>query len=98
VFIFIAAAAPNKTSLGARNGFSQVAVSVVRAVRPALVNSIYSLSIDERWVGVLLRDHRAESGCGLGGVVVAKTPLEGYELEWTSRFPIVYFPSHLPIT
>ena len=47
MFIFIAAAAPNKASLGATNGLSQVAVSVVRAVGPALVNSIYSLSIDE---------------------------------------------------
>ena len=46
MFIFIAAA-PNKASLGATNGFSQVAVSVVRAVGPALVNSIYSLSIDK---------------------------------------------------
>ena len=37
---------------------------------------------DTRWVGVLY-DRGAESGCDLGGVVVAKTPLEGYELKWT---------------
>jgi hypothetical protein len=47
VFIFVAAAAPNKASLGATNGLAQVSVSVVRAVGPALVNSIYSLSIDK---------------------------------------------------
>ena len=47
VFIYIAAAAPNKASLGATNGLAQVSVSIVRAVGPALVNSIYSLSIDE---------------------------------------------------
>ena len=47
MFIFIAAAAPNKTSLGATNGLAQLSASVVRAVGPAMVNSIYALSIDE---------------------------------------------------
>lgn len=47
VFIFIAAAAPNKASLGATNGLAQVSVSAVRAVGPALASSMYSLSIDE---------------------------------------------------
>ena len=47
VFIFIAAAAPNKASLGATNGISQFSVSIVRAVGPALVSSLYSLSIDK---------------------------------------------------
>ena len=45
--IFITAASPNRASLGATNGLAQVSVSIVRAVGPALVNSIYSLSIDE---------------------------------------------------
>jgi hypothetical protein len=47
VFIFIAAAAPNRASLGATNGIAQLSVSVVRAVGPALVSSAYSLSIDK---------------------------------------------------
>ena len=47
MFIFIAAAAPNKASLGATNGLAQASVSIVRAVGPALANSLYSLSIDE---------------------------------------------------
>ena len=47
VFIFIAAAAPNKASLGTTNGFAQLPVSIVRAVGPALASSMYSLSIDE---------------------------------------------------
>ena len=47
VFIFIAAAAPNKASLGATNGFAQVSVAIVRAIGPALASSVYSLSIDE---------------------------------------------------
>ena len=47
VFIFIAAAAPNKASLGTTNGFAQLSVSIMRAVGPALASSMYSLSIDE---------------------------------------------------
>jgi hypothetical protein len=47
VFIFITAAAPNKASLGATNGLAQLSVSVMRAVGPALANSMYSLSIDK---------------------------------------------------
>ena len=47
VFVFIAAAAPNRASLGATNGLSQVSVSIVRAVGPAFVSSVYSLSIDK---------------------------------------------------
>jgi len=47
VFIFIATASPNKASLGATNGLAQLSVAIVRAVGPALVSSIYSLSIDE---------------------------------------------------
>jgi len=49
VFIFIAGAAPNRASLGATNGFAQLLVSILRAVGPALVNSLYSLSIDENY-------------------------------------------------
>ena len=45
-FIFIAGAAPNKASLGATNGIAQLLVSITRAVGPAFVNSVYSVSID----------------------------------------------------
>jgi len=51
VSIFISAAAPNKASIGATNGIAQVAVSVMRAVGPAAVNSAYSLSIEEHIMG-----------------------------------------------
>jgi hypothetical protein len=47
VFIFVAAAAPNRASLGATNGVAQFLGSIVRAVGPALANSMYSLSIDK---------------------------------------------------
>ena len=47
IYIFIAAAAPNKASMGATNGFAQSLVCVVRAAGPFLVSLMYSLSIDE---------------------------------------------------
>ena len=47
VSVFIATASPNKASLGATNGLAQLSVAIMRAIGPALVSSIYSLSIDE---------------------------------------------------
>lgn len=47
VFIFITASSPNKASLGSVNGLAQMSVSVMRAIGPAMANSIFSLSIDE---------------------------------------------------
>jgi len=49
--MFISAAAPNKASIGATNGIAQVSVSVMRAVGPAVVNSAFSLSIEEHIMG-----------------------------------------------
>ncbi|PFH51086.1 hypothetical protein AMATHDRAFT_75169 [Amanita thiersii Skay4041] len=51
VFIFIAGASPNRASLGATNGLSQMSVSVMRAIGPAAANSLYSLSIDQGYLG-----------------------------------------------
>ncbi|KAH8099993.1 MFS general substrate transporter [Cristinia sonorae] len=48
IFIFITAASPNKASLGTVNGFCQVGVSIMRTIGPALANSLFSLSIDEK--------------------------------------------------
>ncbi|KZT73114.1 member of major facilitator superfamily multidrug-resistance, DHA1 sub-family [Daedalea quercina L-15889] len=47
VFIFITASSPNRASLGSVNGISQMSVSIMRAIGPAMANSIFSLSIDE---------------------------------------------------
>ncbi|TFY61951.1 hypothetical protein EVJ58_g4187 [Rhodofomes roseus] len=47
VFIFITASSPNRASLGSVNGLSQMSVSIMRAIGPAMANSIFSLSIDE---------------------------------------------------
>ncbi|TFK27804.1 member of major facilitator superfamily multidrug-resistance, DHA1 sub-family [Coprinopsis marcescibilis] len=51
VFIFIAAAAPNRASLGATNGLSQMTVSVMRAIGPGVASSLFSLSIAHNLAG-----------------------------------------------
>ncbi|KAF9035135.1 major facilitator superfamily multidrug-resistance, DHA1 sub-family, partial [Panaeolus papilionaceus] len=51
IFIFITAASPNRASFGATNGLSQMTVSVMRAVGPALANSLFSLSIEHKYLG-----------------------------------------------
>ncbi|KAF9037054.1 major facilitator superfamily domain-containing protein [Panaeolus papilionaceus] len=51
IFIFIVASSPNRASIGATNGLSQTTVSVMRAVGPAMVNSLFSLSIEHKYLG-----------------------------------------------
>jgi MFS family permease len=50
-FMYIAAASPNRASMGATNGFAQVVVSVMRAVGPAVANSAFSISIERQYLG-----------------------------------------------
>ncbi|KAI9445817.1 MFS general substrate transporter [Russula earlei] len=45
VFMFIAAAAPNKRSLGATNGLAQTMVAIQRTVGPATAASLFAFSI-----------------------------------------------------
>jgi len=45
VFIYIAAASPNRASLGATNGIAQLLVSIMRTIGPASATSMFSLSI-----------------------------------------------------
>ncbi|KAI9453853.1 MFS general substrate transporter [Lactarius psammicola] len=45
VFMFIAAAAPNKRSLGATNGLAQTVVAVQRMVAPAAAASLFAFSL-----------------------------------------------------
>jgi len=68
VFIFIAAASPSKASLGATNGLTQLSVALVRTVGPALVSSMYSLSIDRYMNGGLV--YCMAVGLSLGAVWV----------------------------
>ena len=46
IFIFITASAPNKHSLGATNGLSQMTVSIARAIGPAMSTSLFSFSVE----------------------------------------------------
>ncbi|KAA1478516.1 MFS general substrate transporter [Dentipellis sp. KUC8613] len=51
VFIYIAAASPNRASLGATNGLAQMMVSLMRTVGPAAANSLFSISIKHNYLG-----------------------------------------------
>lgn len=45
IFMFITSSAPNKRSLGATNGLSQMVVSMARAIGPAFSTSLFSFSV-----------------------------------------------------
>ncbi|KAK1224232.1 hypothetical protein PQX77_012854 [Marasmius sp. AFHP31] len=51
VFMYVTASAPNKSALGATNGLSQTAVSIARAIGPAMATSLFSLSVQENILG-----------------------------------------------
>jgi len=51
IFIYITAAAPSRGTLGAVNGLAQMSVSVMRAIGPAAANSLFSLSIQNNYLG-----------------------------------------------
>ncbi|KAN0136219.1 efflux pump azaL [Lactarius tabidus] len=51
VFMFIAAAAPNKRSLGATNGLAQTVVAVQRMVAPAAAASLFAYSLANDIIG-----------------------------------------------
>ncbi|KAF8886047.1 major facilitator superfamily domain-containing protein [Gymnopilus junonius] len=51
IFIFIANASPDRSSIGATNGLSQMSVSIMRAVGPAAATSLFSLSIEKGCLG-----------------------------------------------
>ncbi|KDR79075.1 hypothetical protein GALMADRAFT_64308, partial [Galerina marginata CBS 339.88] len=50
VFIYISNASPNRASIGATNGLSQMTVSVMRAMGPAAATSLYSFSIEKGYL------------------------------------------------
>ncbi|THV01055.1 hypothetical protein K435DRAFT_854165 [Dendrothele bispora CBS 962.96] len=51
IFIYIATSAPNRASLGMTNGLNQMSVGLVRAIGPALSNSLFSVSIEHNYLG-----------------------------------------------
>jgi hypothetical protein len=51
IFIFVTSSAPNKRSLGATNGLSQTLVSSARAIAPAVATGMFSLSVENNYLG-----------------------------------------------
>ncbi|KAK7037742.1 hypothetical protein VNI00_010703 [Paramarasmius palmivorus] len=51
IFMFVTASAPSRSALGATNGLSQMAVSIARAIGPAMATSMFAASVQEGWVG-----------------------------------------------
>ncbi|TFK69972.1 MFS general substrate transporter [Pluteus cervinus] len=50
ILIFIVAASPNRASLGATNGLNQMTVSLTRALGPALFATVWSLTIEHKYL------------------------------------------------
>ena len=51
IFVFVTAAAPNRRSLGATHGLSQMAVSIARIVAPSFSTSLFSFSVERNLLG-----------------------------------------------
>jgi MFS family permease len=51
IFMFVTASSPNRRSLGATNGLSQMTVSIARAIGPALSTSLFSYSVQKNILG-----------------------------------------------
>ncbi|KAF8875792.1 major facilitator superfamily domain-containing protein [Infundibulicybe gibba] len=51
IFIYVTASSPNKRSLGATNGLSQMGASLARAVGSVLATSLFSLSVEKNLLG-----------------------------------------------
>ena len=49
--MFITASAPNRHSLGATNGLSQMTVSIARAIGPAMSTSLFSFCVENNIFG-----------------------------------------------
>ncbi|KAF8896546.1 major facilitator superfamily multidrug-resistance, DHA1 sub-family [Infundibulicybe gibba] len=74
IFIFISAASPNRASLGATNGLSQMSVSIMRAIGPAAANSMFSLSIEKNYLGGYLVYYVLVAVVGVSVFVASKLP------------------------
>jgi hypothetical protein len=81
MFLYVAASAPNKSSLGTTNGLAQLTASGVRALAPTTASSLFSLSLGLAGRG------------GLGGwlgakmVYVVLNVITVAALVWSSKLP-----------
>jgi hypothetical protein len=74
IFIYIAAASPNRASLGGTNGLSQMTVSIMRAIGPAAANSLFSLSIEKDYLGGWLVYYALMGLVGVSMIVASMLP------------------------
>ena len=51
MYLYISSAAPNKRSLGAANGLSQVAIAIQSAVGPAAADWLFAFSLTHNVLG-----------------------------------------------
>ncbi|KAF8875940.1 major facilitator superfamily transporter [Infundibulicybe gibba] len=51
IYIYVTASSPNRRSLGATNGLSQMGASVARATGPVLATSLFSFSMEKNLLG-----------------------------------------------
>ncbi|KAF5383858.1 hypothetical protein D9615_003796 [Tricholomella constricta] len=79
MFMYIAAAAPSRSSLGATNGLAQLTASSVRALAPSTASSLFSFSL-ELAVG---------NGRFIGGylVYIVLCTISAIALWWSCRLP-----------
>jgi len=83
IFMFITASAPNKRSLGATNGLSQMTVSIARAIGPAMSTSLFSFSVEKNILGGF-------------GVYVIFAILSVLALRLATRLPSKVWEQHEP--
>jgi hypothetical protein len=50
IFVYIATASPDRRSIGATNGFAQMAVSITRTFGPAFATSFYSMWMERKYM------------------------------------------------
>lgn len=78
MFMYIAAAAPNRSSLGATNGLAQLVGSSVRALAPTVSSSLFSFSLE-----------LSSSDTDIDGdlVYMVLVALSAIALCWSTRLP-----------
>ena len=81
--MFITASAPNKHSLGATNGLSQMTVSIARAIGPVMSTSLFSFSVENNIFGGF-------------GVYIVFAILSGLALLLATRLPSKVWDQHEP--
>ncbi|KAG5643880.1 hypothetical protein DXG03_009510 [Asterophora parasitica] len=80
MFMYIAASAPSRSSLGATNGLAQLTASSVRALAPSTASSLFSFSLE------LAASGKADS-IGRHLVYIVLCSITAVSLWWSCRLP-----------